>query len=217
MEPDQDTESAESVMPPSTPPYRERVHHQTATTASSPSRGPGLHRRILATVLSRTFRRFAVVGVVNTAIDVLLFWVLNAPLGIVLANFVSTSAGMTFSFLVNGRHSFGAARLTLRQAMLFVASNGATMWVLQPLLIHAAHDLVALPLMVAKVVALGASVVANFLLYRYVVWPERATESDEGGLGLGQRTSSWATESDEGGLGLGQRTSSKRTAEPARP
>ena len=47
------------------------------------------------------------------------------------------------------------------------------MWVLQPLLIHAVHDVATVPLMAAKVVALGGSVVANFLLYRYVVWPDR--------------------------------------------
>ena len=50
--------------------------------------------------------------------------------------------------------------------------NAATMWVLQPLLIDVVHDVVAVPLMAAKVVALGGSVVANFLLYRYVVWRE---------------------------------------------
>jgi len=130
---------------------------------------------------SRTVVRFLAVGVCNTAIDVVLFWLLHAPLGIVLANFVSTSAGMTFSFLVNGRHTFGAARVTVRQAVLFVASNGVTMWVLQPLLISAVHDVAQIQVMAAKLVALGGSVVANFLLYRYVVWPagalsERATE-----------------------------------------
>ena len=114
----------------------------------------GVRRALPGTVV-----RFAAVGVVNTAIDVVLFWVLNAPLGILAANFVSTSAGMTFSFLVNGRHTFGADRVTWRQAGLFLA-----------LLIHAAYDVAATPLMVAKVVALGGSVVANFLLYRYVVW-----------------------------------------------
>jgi putative flippase GtrA len=121
--------------------------------------------------MSRTVARFLTVGVCNTVIDLVLFWLLNAPLGIVLANFVSTSAGMTFSFLVNGRHTFGASRVTLRQAGLFVVSNGVTMWLLQPLLIHAVHDVASVPLMVAKVVALGGSVVANFLLYRYAVWP----------------------------------------------
>ena len=68
-------------------------------------------------VMSRTVVRFLAVGICNTAIDLVLFWVLDAPLGIVLANFVSTSAGMTFSFLVNGRHTFGASRVTLRQAV----------------------------------------------------------------------------------------------------
>jgi putative flippase GtrA len=124
--------------------------------------------------LPRTVARFAAVGVVNTTIDVALFWVLHAPLGIVAANFVSTSAGMTFSFLANGRHTFGASRLTARQALMFLGTNGLTMWLLQPLLIHAAYDVLAAPLVVAKVVALGASVVANFLLYRYVVWGDVA-------------------------------------------
>ena len=135
-------------------------------------------------MIPRTVVRFLAVGVCNTLIDLALFWVLSAPCGIALANFVSTSAGMTFSFLVNGRHTFGVTRITLRQAALFVASNGATMWVLQPLLIHAVHDVVAVPLMAAKVIALGGSVVANFLLYRYVVWPVRATASEERGRGV---------------------------------
>lgn len=130
-------------------------------------------------MIPRTVVRFLAVGLCNTAIDVVLFWVLNAPLGIVVANFVSTSAGMTFSFLVNGRHTFGASRVTLRQAVLFVASNGATMWVLQPVLIQAVHDAVAVPMIIAKMVALGASVVANFLLYRYLVWPARAAVPEQ--------------------------------------
>ena len=126
----------------------------------------------------RTVIRFAAVGVANTAIDIVLFWVLNAPLGMVAANFLSTSAGMTFSFLVNGRHTFGSSQVTRRQAMLFLATNAVTMWLLQPALIATASHTFAAPLVVAKVVALGGSVVANFLLYRYVVWPrESATPS----------------------------------------
>jgi putative flippase GtrA len=124
--------------------------------------------------LPRTVVGFAGVGLANTAIDVVLFWLLHAPLGLVVANVVSTSAGMAFSFLVNGRHTFGAERRTWRQAALFLATNGVTMWVLQPVLIHAAYDLASVPLMAAKVVALGGSVVANFLLYRYVVWADHS-------------------------------------------
>jgi putative flippase GtrA len=122
-------------------------------------------------VLSRTVVRFAAVGIANTAIDLVLFWMLQPTVGIVAANFLSTSAGMTFSFLVNGRHTFGASQVTWRQAVLFLGTNAFTMWLLQPLLIQAAYSVGHTPLMAAKVVALGGSVVANFLLYRYAVWP----------------------------------------------
>jgi putative flippase GtrA len=128
--------------------------------------------------LPRTLVRFATVGVANTGIDVALFWVLHAPVGIFAANFLSTSAGMTFSFLVNGRHTFEASRVTARQAVLFLGTNAFTMWLLQPALMYAAYEAASVPLMVAKVLALAGSVVGNFLLYRYVVWPqEKATET----------------------------------------
>jgi putative flippase GtrA len=154
-------------------------------------------RRAVARI-PRSVVGFVSIGLLNTAIDLVLFALLEAPLGILVGNFVSTSAGMAFSFVMNGRHTFGAQHRTLRQAGLFVASNAATMWVLQPLLIHAAYDVAAVPLMLAKVVALGGSVIANFLLYRYVVW--RPDCRPRGTSGLRR----------EGGV-------SERTAEPARP
>lgn len=124
-------------------------------------------------------------GVCNTAIDAVLFVLLHDELGILLANFVSTSAGMTFSFVVNGLFTFKAERLTLRHALLFVATTGLVMWVAQPLLIHAWLWVVdALPdlalggttlddgrIWVAKLAALACSLVLNFLAYRFVVWP----------------------------------------------
>jgi putative flippase GtrA len=149
-------------------------------------------------MISRTLRRFLTVGVVNTAIDVTLFAVLQAPLGVVAANFLSTSAGMVFSFVVNGRFTFGARRPTWRRAGLFVLTTGGTMWLLQPILIDTAHAFFGLPMMVAKVGSLGASVVANFLLYRYLVW--RPSSSSRGTSGLRR----------EGGL-------SEPTAELAKP
>ena len=164
--------------------------------------------------------RFLAVGVCNTAIDVVLFWVLHAPLGIVVANFVSTSAGMTFSFLVNGRHTFGAERVTLRQAALFVGSNALTMWVLQPVVMVAAETraLTGVPLMGAKVLALGGTVVANFLLYRYVVWAPRAEVSTGSTGGANRRTpkppvetSPMAPREGTDGWMTGQRWSFERT------
>jgi putative flippase GtrA len=132
--------------------------------------------------IPRTVVRFALVGLANTAIDLVLFWMLQPPLGILAANFVSTSAGMAFSFAMNGRHTFGASRVTAYQALTFLATNAFTMWLLQPLVIGAAHGLLGVPLPLAKLVALGSSVVANFLLYRYVVW--RPSSRPRGTSGL---------------------------------
>ncbi|WP_261376819.1 GtrA family protein [Nocardioides sp. J9] len=129
--------------------------------------------------------RFAAVGVCNTAIDAALFFLLHDHLGITLANLVSSTAGMVFSFVVNGLFTFRADRLTLRHAALFVATTGAVMWVAQPLLIHgwlwlleqgpevAAAGLGAADVRIAgaKLAAIACCLVLNFLAYRFVVWP----------------------------------------------
>lgn len=125
----------------------------------------------------------------------MLFVLLHDHLGITLANFVSSSAGMVFSFVVNGLFTFQAQRLTLRHAALFVASTGLVMWVAQPLLIHgwlwlleqgpeievgamAASDV---RIWMAKLASIACSLVLNFLAYRYVVWPveHRGEEASE--------------------------------------
>lgn len=117
-----------------------------------------------------TVLRFAGVGVVNTLLDLGLFLLLEDDLGIVLANVVSTSAGMTFSFVVNGLLTFRAGRLTLRHALLFLSTTGAVLWLVQPLVIHALVGVVE-PLVLVKLLSIGFSFVANFVAYRYVVWP----------------------------------------------
>ena len=140
-----------------------------------------MSRRIPWTVV-----RFAGVGVCNTAIDWALFLVLQDRLGITLANFVSSSAGMVFSFVVNGLFTFRAERLTLRQAALFVATTGSVMWVAQPLLIHGwlwaldnAIDDADLRLAAAKLASIACSLVLNFAAYRLVVWPITHTHPEQ--------------------------------------
>ncbi|WP_170286027.1 GtrA family protein [Nocardioides rubriscoriae] len=115
-------------------------------------------------------------GVVNTLLDLGLFLLLHDALGIVLANFVSTSAGMSFSFVVNGLVTFKAGRLTLRHAALFLTTTGVVMWVLQPVFIHLFLQVVD-QLLVVKVLSIGVSFVANFAAYRYVVWPATTAEA----------------------------------------
>lgn len=124
----------------------------------------------------------------NTLLDLGLFLLLHDRLGIVAANFVSTSAGMTFSFIVNGLFTFNAGRLTLRHALLFLGTTGAVMWVVQPVVIHALLALgssagldadATWVLLVVKVASIGVSFVANFVAYRYVVWPNTGEQPQE--------------------------------------
>lgn len=110
------------------------------------------------------------VGLANTAIDLGLFALLNAPLGITGANLVSSSAGMTCSFVANGRYTFGERRSSLRQAAIFLATTGTVLWVVQPLLIHLVLGAVG-SVLVAKAAAVVASVAINFLACKHFVWP----------------------------------------------
>ncbi|MEP9364405.1 GtrA family protein [Nocardioides sp. CN2-186] len=112
--------------------------------------------------------RFAAVGVANTTVDVGLFWLLHAPLGITVANVVSTSAGMAFSFMANGAFVFDGARMGWRQAMRFATTTCATMWILQPVLIHVL--LFVGSATGAKLAATAVTAVVNFLVYRFFVW-----------------------------------------------
>ena len=89
-----------------------------------------------------TLGRFAVVGVVNTAIDFVIFGVL-ATLGVpvLVANFVSTSAGMTFSFLVNRSWTFRSTRSMRSTLGPFFLVTAVGLWVIQPLVILLVGDL----------------------------------------------------------------------------
>ncbi|QVI60777.1 GtrA family protein [Nocardioides faecalis] len=124
----------------------------------------------------------------------MLFVLLHDRLGIALANLVSSSAGMLFSFVVNGLFTFGARRLTLRQAALFLATTGAVMWLAQPLLIHGWlwllergpdvtlggwADAGELRIWLAKLASIACSLVLNFVAYRFVVWPVQHREETD--------------------------------------
>ena len=75
---------------------------------------------------------------------------------------------MTCSFVANGLLTFGAGRLTVRQALRFVGTTGVVLWVAQPLVMYAVLG-VTDALLLAKVLAIGACLALNFAAYRFVV------------------------------------------------
>lgn len=125
--------------------------------------------------------RFAVVGVVNTAIDFVLFGLL-AMLGwpLLLANFVSTSAGMMFSFFVNRSWTFGSTRSIRSTLGPFVLVTAVCLWVIHPVvillvghLLNAVAGSLAVELRhvwLPKAVAIGVGLVWNFSWYHRAVF-----------------------------------------------
>lgn len=126
--------------------------------------------------------RFALVGGLNTLIGFTAFVAIAPYLPIPVATFLASLPAMLFSFLVNGRFTFGQARPTWRAAMLFLGTTGLILWVIHPALILAGlqflpepHHRPDLALVNGVVVLLCLGL--NFLAYRYVVWPARRGKS----------------------------------------
>ena len=126
--------------------------------------------------------RFALVGGINTAIDIGLLFGLTA-LGVpkLAANTVSTGTAFIFSFFANKSYTFRTQGNMRRQLVLFVIITLAGLWGLQnavifcisPILTSVIHT-EPLVLLLAKIIATGASLVWNYYLYDRVVF--RTTE-----------------------------------------
>ena len=125
--------------------------------------------------------RFALVGVVNTAIDFVGFGLLAAvgtPL--LLANFASTTAGMTFGFFAHRAFSFRSTRHWRQTVLPFLLTSAVGLWVVQPLVIWLVRSVLLGPLdlsgalvavWVPKACAIAVALVWNFALYHFVVFP----------------------------------------------
>lgn len=133
--------------------------------------------------------RFASVGIINTIVDFVVYVVLYA-FGVtpVLANFVSTSAGLAVSFLGNSRFVFGASKTRTREVVLFVVVAGVGIWLIQPAVILGATatlrawdvENVAVIGSASKILAIGVAAVWNYLLYSRLVWRHHDTGGTEG-------------------------------------
>lgn len=121
------------------------------------------------------------VGAVNTLIDFVLFAVLTAAgASVLVANTISTSSGMAFSFFVNRAWSFRSERPARETVVPFLAVTLVGLWLLHPLVIlgaaavgrhygHAGDDV----LWVGKIAAIAVGLVWNYVWYDRVVFAEQ--------------------------------------------
>ncbi|MCL2652245.1 MAG: GtrA family protein [Propionibacteriaceae bacterium] len=138
--------------------------------------------------LVATTTRFSLVGVVNTLIDFSVYS-LVVLLGVpfFLANMISTSCGMAFSFFGNRSFTFRAGgQSARRQIVLFLIVTLTSQWAIQPLVIwgftHITFDQTVFghspALVLGKIGALGCSFFWNFILYRKVVFKKQPDTGD---------------------------------------
>ena len=158
--------------------------------------------------------RFSLVGVVNTLIDFVVYSVvvlLGVPFFI--ANMISTSCGMAFSFFGNRRFTFKAQGASLRrQIVLFLVVTLISQWAIQPFVIWVVSHITfhqtifghSPALIIGKVVALVFSFAWNFVLYRRLVF------RDDPPVGDGKP-------SDEDGAGATAGTAAEDAAPPVLP
>lgn len=131
--------------------------------------------------------RFVIVGGANTVLDfALLFLFVNLGINKFVANYLSTSISMIFSFFVNKsftfKHKEGNAK---KQFILFLAITIAGLWVIQPIVIWIVTGMISpfldnsqVILFIAKVIATGASLVWNYLLYSKLVFKKLHIEDE---------------------------------------
>ncbi|MDH6239099.1 GtrA family protein [Aurantimicrobium minutum] len=126
--------------------------------------------------------RFILVGIANTAIDfIVLLSLTTFGLPLVVANFISTSVALTFSFFANRSFTFGSTGKKRSQAVRFLLVTLVGLWVLQPIvLVLAVPALEGMlsreaSIVVAKLIATVVSMVWNYLLYDSLVFrkPQR--------------------------------------------
>jgi len=119
--------------------------------------------------------RFAMVGVVNTDIDISVFWTTVHFLGwpLVPANVLAWLVAVSFSYVMNSFITFGPESgrvLRWRDYATFLASGVAGMVASTATLFALSY---VLPLLAAKLISIAISFVVNFSLSHFVVFRAR--------------------------------------------
>lgn len=124
--------------------------------------------------------RFGLVGAANTLLDFCILFLLASFFGVpnVTANVISSSIAFISSFVANKKYTFKTnGQNVIREMILFTVVTLFGLWVIQSAIIAtitpSMHHIIendTIALLVAKLIATGASLVWNYILYSRVVF-----------------------------------------------
>lgn len=115
---------------------------------------------------------FAVVGVINTAVDFCVFSIVYAafPVSAAAAQMAGYTAGLICSFLLNKYVTFKNNAKDFRQVLLFLLCNGIAL-VVSMAAIHLLHDVLGIEGHVAKIfMVTPLTMIMNYFGYKHVVF-----------------------------------------------
>ncbi len=139
--------------------------------------------------MNNTVVRFALVGLINTLVDVVLFVALRTVghFPLIIANICSTSTALIISFILNYRFTFRSRSLTNRKKLLYFGVTLFGLWILQPVVINLIlhinnnihftsvlvgrlHSSIAINNLVAKLGATAVTLIWNYVWYSRIIF-----------------------------------------------
>lgn len=119
--------------------------------------------------------RFGLVGCANTCLDLGVFALLSyAGLAVLPAIIISTSCGLTLSFILNRRFTFRSSSSTKCSLVSFLVITLVGLWILQPVIMWVCFLFFPVAFstkMLAKIIATGCTMIWNYVWYKRVVFP----------------------------------------------
>lgn len=129
--------------------------------------------------------RFGFVGIINTAIDFgVLFLLVSLGIPSLAGNYISTTTALIFSFFANKKFTFrDNSRNKTSQIVRFLVVTLFGLWIIQPVIIEGVK-LIASPLninsglilLIGKILATCATLVWNYVLYSRIVFTKKKIE-----------------------------------------
>jgi len=122
------------------------------------------------------FIRFCTVGLGNTAVDLIAFFILNfGGTPYLQAQLISYSIGVLNSFVFNRRWTFRAAgKVNVSEIVKFIIVNGFSLLITSGL-IFILHDAYHVNLWISKILATAAGIIVNYIGNRFWVFVTNQT------------------------------------------
>lgn len=136
-------------------------------------------KRIFSVTNFKIFVKFGCVGVINTIIDTVVFFVLCDVMGMyeVGANVAAYVTSATNSYLMNSRFVYKESKYTLKKYFHFLAGN-ITVLLISTAALAAFSGFFEVKV-IAKLITVPVTVILNFCIQRFIVFKKSADKIND--------------------------------------